>query len=141
AVSARLPRLLTLAFLLLGATLVASGQQWESQQSFTTRMAEEEKLATGVHEMTDQEQANLDNLVAYEVASARAGGVTGFAGTFSSRRTDAELDATGLDRLSDEQRTRLDEHIAGHIADTPSVPYLTRADRGRSAGTADGKLD
>lgn len=93
-----------------------------------------ERLATGVHELTSQERANLDNLINYEISSARAGNVNGFAGTFSSRRSTAELDATGIKRLPAEQRERLDEHIAGFIADTPTIPYLTRSERGRYRG-------
>ena len=94
-----------------------------------------------MHELSEQERANLDNLVAYEVASARAGNVNGFAGTFSSRRTESELEATGIERLSEEQRTRLDEHIAGYLADTPSVPYITRSERGRSGSAARTEAD
>jgi|GEM_PF-1163895 len=97
-------------------------------------LGDSERLATGVHELSDQESANLDNLINFEIASARAGNVNGFAGTFSGRRSDAELDATGIKRLAIEQRERLDEHIAGFIADTPTIPYLTRSERGRYRG-------
>jgi|GEM_PF-2287347 len=88
------------------------------------QLSASESLATGLVDLTDQERANLDNLIAYEVASARAGGVTGFAGTFSSRRSDGELDATGLNRLGDDQRERLDQHIAGMIADHAAGPFV-----------------
>jgi hypothetical protein len=120
----------------LGCAAVAQDQGWTPSVDFLARMAEEERLATGVHELSEQEGANLENLVAYEVASARAGGVTGFAGTFSSRRSEDQLVATGIDRLSDAQRERLDQHIAGFLADTPAVPYITRSERGRSRGAA-----
>jgi hypothetical protein len=106
-----------------------------------SRIADSERLATGVHELTGQERANLDNLINYEISSARAGNVNGFAGSFSSRRSTAELDATGIERLSVEQRERLDDHIAGFIADTPTVPYLTRAERGRYRGSATRTLE
>lgn len=95
---------------------------------FISQLAQIETLATGVHELTAQEQANLENLIAYEVHSARAGGVNGFAGTFSARRTAAELEATGIERMADDQRERLDEHIAGFIADQP-ISYVYRGDR------------
>ena len=138
--SSRLKRLLTL--LVCGCVaLHLSAQTWTPRGDFLARLAEPEQLATGVHELSEQERANLDNLVAYEVASARAGNVNGFAGTFSSRRSEAELEATGIQRLSDEQRTRLDEHIAGYLADRPSVPYLTRSERSRSGGGAKTEAD
>ncbi len=95
---------------------------------FISRLANIESLATGVHELSKQERANLENLIAYEVNAARAGGVNGFAGTFSDRRTEAELEATGIIRMGDEQRVRLDEHIAGFIADQP-MPYVYRGER------------
>jgi len=95
---------------------------------FLSRMASSESLATGVHELTGREQANLENLIAFEVHSAQAGGVTGFARTFSERRTEAELEATGIHRLSDDQRHRLDEHIAGFIAEQP-VAFVYRGER------------
>lgn len=95
---------------------------------FISRLASIETLTTGVHELTKQEQANLENLIAYEVNAARAGGVNGFAGGFSERRTESELVATGLDRLGDDQRIRLDEHIAGFIADQPLL-FVYRGDR------------
>lgn len=108
----------------------------EVEGYFLSRMASGESLATGVHELTSQEQANLENLIAYEVHSARAGGVNGFARTFSERRSEAELEATGIHRLSDDQRQRLDEHIAGFIAEQP-ISYVYRGDRtGRGGGTA-----
>lgn len=100
----------------------------ELQGYFLSRMASGETLATGVHELSSQEQANLENLIAFEVHSARAGGVNGFAKSFSERRTEAELEATGIHRLSDDQRERLDQHIAGFIAEQP-VSYVYRGDR------------
>lgn len=100
----------------------------EVEGYFISRLANIETLATGVHELSRQEQANLENLIAYEVNAARAGGVNGFAGSFSGRRTEAELEATGLHRLGDEQRVRLDEHIAGFIADQP-MPFVYRGER------------
>ncbi|MCF3649852.1 hypothetical protein [Synoicihabitans lomoniglobus] len=119
-----------------GCAAAAQDQGWTPSIDFLDRMATDERLATGVHELSEQEGANLENLVAYEVASARAGGVSGFAGTFSSRRSAEELKATGVDRLSDDQRERLDQHIAGFLADTPAVPYITRSERGRNRGAA-----
>lgn len=113
----------------------------EVEGYFISRLANIETLTTGVHELTKQEQANLENLIAYEVNAARAGGVNGFAGGFSDRRTDAELQATGLHRLGDDQRVRLDEHIAGFIADQP-MPFIYRGERigPRSSGRgADGE--
>lgn len=128
----------SLAFVTLIGTAVSlfaeSEEPTPAPSGPISRIADSEKLATGVHELTALERANLDNLINYEIASARAGNVNGFAGSFSSRRSTAELDATGIDRLSDEQRERLDEHIAGFIADTPTIPYLTRAERGRYRG-------
>lgn len=100
----------------------------EVEGYFISRLASIETLATGVHELSKQEQANLENLIAYEVNAARAGGVNGFAGGFSERRTAAELEATGLARLGDDQRVRLDEHIAGFIADQP-MPFVYRGER------------
>ncbi len=111
------------------AAATCAGQNWTPSADFLARLSTDEELATGVHELSEQERANLENLIAYEVASARAGNVSGFAGSFSSRRSDAELDATGIDRLSDDQRDRLDQHIAGYLADTPTVPYISRRDR------------
>lgn len=134
-------RRFSVPLLVLGLSVGAGAlpaQTWTPQPHFIVRLSESELLATGVHELSDQEKANLENLVAYEIASARAGGVTGFAGTFSSRRSAEELKATGMDRLSDEQRTRLDEHVAGYLADTPRVPYISRRDRSHSATTANG---
>ena len=101
---------------------------------FLTRLVEIETLATGVHELSKQEQANLENLIAYEVNSARAGGVNGFAGGFSERRSDEEREATGINRMSDDQRVRLDQHIAGFLADQP-VSYVYRGD-GRGSRTS-----
>lgn len=107
----------------------------EVEGYFLSRLAQVESLATGVHELSRQEQANLENLIAYEVNAARAGGVNGFARTFSERRTEAELEATGIERLSDEQQERLDQHIAGFIADQP-ISYVFRGDRvGRGGQT------
>ncbi len=136
--SSRFLRLLALLVGCWGAA-TASAQHWTPSADFLARLSETEKLATGMHELSAQERANLENLVAYEIASARAGNVTGFAGTFSSRRSEAELDATGMDRLSDEQRERLDQHIAGFLADTPRVPYIARGDRTRARTTGDGE--
>jgi len=100
----------------------------ELEGYFISRLASIETLATGVHELSKQEQANLENLIAYEVNAARAGGVNGFAGGFSDRRTEEELEATGIERLGDDQRVRLDEHIAGFIADQP-MPFVYRGER------------
>jgi hypothetical protein len=103
------------------------------QGAFLGRLAESEVMATGVHELTPLQQANLENLIAYEVHSARAGGVNGFARTFSERRSEAEREATGIDHLSPAQRERLDQHIAGFIADQAVVPYVYRRS-GRGEG-------
>ena len=110
----------------------------EIEGYFISRLADIETLTTGVHELSKQEQANLENLIAYEVNAARAGGVNGFAGGFSDRRTETELEATGLNRLGDDQRVRLDEHIAGFIADQP-MPFIYRGERlgPRSSGRGD----
>jgi hypothetical protein len=125
--------------------LLLPGLAWAEEEStsttaeaavegyFLSRLAEIESLATGVHELSPQEQANLENLIAYEVNSARAGGVNGFAGGFSERRSDEERVATGINRMSDEQRVRLDQHIAGFLADQP-VSYVYRGN-GRGSRT------
>jgi hypothetical protein len=110
----------------------------EIEGYFISRLANYETLATGLHELSKQEQANLENLIAYEVNAAQAGGVTGFAGGFSDRRTPEELEATGIHRMGDEQRIRLDEHIAGFIADQPQL-FVFRGDRrGPRATSGDG---
>lgn len=127
--SPRFSRLLLWVVLSLGGGMVYGEAGWTPSTDFLQRMTEEEQLATGVHELTEQEQANLENLVAYEVASARAGNVTGFAGSFSSRRSEDQLKATGIDRLSEDQVERLDQHVAGYLADTPRVPYISRHER------------
>ncbi len=115
----------------------ATEESTEIEGYFISRLAEIESLTTGVHELSKQEQANLENLIAYEVSSARAGGVNGFAKTFSERRSDSELEATGIKRMSGEQRERLDQHIAGFIADQP-VSYVYQGEgRGRSTTRAD----
>ncbi|GAB5559422.1 MAG: hypothetical protein SynsKO_10690 [Synoicihabitans sp.] len=130
-------------------TAIAAGALWAEEEAaapedsaeiegyFISRLAEIETLTTGVHELSQQEQANLENLIAYEVNSARAGGVNGFAKTFSERRSDAELEATGIQRMSDEQRERLDQHIAGFIADQP-VSYVYQ---GNGSGGSNGRAD
>lgn len=100
------------------------------------QLAEQEQMATGLLDLSDQEAANLENLIAYEISSAQAGGVTGFAGTFSSRRSDDELAATGLGRLGDDQRERLDQHIAGMIADNAASVFVYNPNLGM--GGADG---
>tara|TARA_B110000305_G_C19362760_1_gene600289 strand:- start:251 stop:859 length:609 start_codon:yes stop_codon:yes gene_type:complete len=105
----------------------AATENAETEGYFISKLAQIETLTTGVHELSKLEQANLENLIAYEVSSARAGGVNGFAGGFSERRTDAELVATGIERMSDGQRVRLDEHITGFLADQP-VSYVYRGD-------------
>jgi hypothetical protein len=126
---------------LIGLSTSLSAQMEEPlREGPLTKLTAEEKLSTGIHELSDLERANLDNLINYEVAAARAGNVNGFAGTFSSRRSTPELDATGITRMSDDQRGRLDEHIAGFIADTPTIPYLTRNERGRNRGTGTSML-
>lgn len=134
-----------LAFLLPGIALAeeetaTTTEPAEVDGYFLSRLVEIESLATGVHELSKQEQANLENLIAYEVSSARAGGVNGFAGGFSERRSAPELEATGINRMSDEQRVRLDEHIAGFLADQP-VSYVYSGDgRGsRSTHRGDGE--
>lgn len=118
---------------------VESTEAPEVEGYFISRLANIESLATGVHELSKQEQANLENLIAYEVNAAQAGGVNGFAGAFSERRTEAELEATGIIRMGDEQRVRLDEHIAGFIADQP-MPFVYRGERlgPRAAGQGRG---
>ena len=128
--------LVFLALLGTAVTLFAESEEAPAPRGPLSQLAESEELATGVHELSNQERANLNNLINYEISSARAGNVNGFAGTFSSRRSAAELDATGIERLAPDQRERLDQHIAGFIADTPTVPYLTRAERGRYRGAA-----
>lgn len=110
----------------------------EVEGYFISQLAQIETLTTGVHELSKLEQANLENLIAYEVSSARAGGVNGFAGGFSERRSDAELEATGIERMSDDQRVRLDEHIAGFIANQP-VSYVYRGNGRGSRSTRRGE--
>ncbi len=139
AMPASLRFLVFCALLSLGAGLRAQDET-TPRSGPLGQLAESEQLATGIHELSDQQRTNLDNLIRYEIAAARAGNVNGFAGTFSGRRSEAELDATGIARMSDEQRERLDEHIAGFIADTPNIPYLTRAERGRYRGSSSADL-
>jgi len=117
------------------STISEPASKVEVDGYFLSRLATGETLATGVHELSRLEQANLENLIAYEVHSAQAGGVSGFAKTFSERRTEAELEATGIHRLSDEQRQRLDQHIAGFIAEQP-VSYVFRGHRADSPRNA-----
>ena len=118
----------------LPAEEIAAVENTEVEGYFVSRLANIEQLATGVHELSKLEQANLENLIAYEVNAARAGGVQGFGGGFSERRTEDELVATGIGRMGPEQRERLDEHIAGFLAEQ-TVPYVFRGERlGPSAG-------
>ena len=127
-----------LTFLIVGMALCLSSamaQGWAVKE-YLKDLAETEEMATGLHELSTVERANLEKLIAYEVASARAGNVNGFAGTFSGRRSSDELKATGLDRLSATQRERLDQHIAGFIATTPVISYVRRSDRGGDQHTA-----
>ena len=119
-------------------TPATEGEQIEGY--FLSRLVAIESLATGVHELSKQEQANLENLIAYEVNSARAGGVNGFAGGFSERRSDEEREATGISRMSDDQRVRLDQHIAGFLADQPvSYVYIGNGRGSRTARRGDGE--
>lgn len=99
---------------------------------FLDRLGEDQLMATGVHELTPLQRANLENLIAYEVHSAQAGGVNGFARTFSERRTSAEIEATGIDHLSEDQREALDQHVAGFIADqAQAFVYMPSSERAR----------
>lgn len=70
----------------------------------------------GLTALSPDELANLNQLVARELAAARQGRVTAFRGTFCSRRTAAESAQAGLDKLSADGRDRLDRTVAQAIA-------------------------
>ncbi len=84
--------------------------------SFTSGLSREQRTASGVSKLTADEVAELDRLVAADVASAHAGGVTGFSSTFSARRSPQERAETGIGGLSESEVKTLDVLAASAIA-------------------------
>jgi hypothetical protein len=97
----------------------------------------EAQVAAGLPELTLTERQSLEAFLAYEIAAARAGNVSGFARTFSTRRTPEELAATGLDRRTADQRAAFDTQVAARLAERPAIPFVTRRQRGADATPID----
>jgi hypothetical protein len=87
--------------------------------SFSSGLSQDQRSASGVSRLTASEVAELDRLVAADVASAREGGVTGFSSTFTARRSPRERAATGIGSLTESELKTLDMLAARAIAMGP----------------------
>lgn len=111
----------TRLYALLAGLMIVIAPLGAAQGGFTATLSAEQRAATGVALLTDDERSELNAIVAAEVALARQGDVAGFAGTFSSRRSDEERAAAGLAKLSPEEIAELDRLVAALIAAGPTV--------------------
>lgn len=109
---------------LLFAFLAGIANVRATEGGFVATLSQEEQSASGLSRLSADQQLALNALVAREVALARQGGVTAFAGTFSSRRRPAERGSAGLDQLSPAELERLNALVAAAIAAAP-VPVTT----------------
>lgn len=100
-------------FLVLAAPLGAV------QGGFTATLSQEQQAAIGLGSLSADERAQLNAIVATEVALARQGDIAGFAGTFSSRRSDGELSSSGIAKLSVAEVAELDRLVEALIAAGP----------------------
>jgi hypothetical protein len=105
------PLTLALALLALRAAAADFG--------FNSGLSQDQRTASGVSKLTANEVAELDRLVAADVASAHEGGVTGFSSTFTARRSAQERADTGIGALTEDERGTLDVLAARAIAMGP----------------------
>ncbi|HEY4299440.1 MAG TPA: hypothetical protein VGM73_01120 [Candidatus Didemnitutus sp.] len=105
--------------------------------SFTRGLSGDDVEAAGLTKLTADQVTFLNSVVGREVDLARAGGVTGFAGTFSSRRTAVERTRAGLDLLTDAERARLDLLVAQAIVAGPVVTALDGPRKNRVVALVD----
>lgn len=111
---------------LFAGLLFAIAPLGAAQGGFTATLTAEQQRATGVASLTDDERAELNAIVASELALARQGDVAGFARSFSSRRSDEERAAAGLANLSAAELAELDRLIAALIAAGPTLKNMPR---------------
>jgi hypothetical protein len=86
---------------------------------FSSGLSQDQRTASGVSRLTAPEVTELDRLVAADVASAHAGGVTGFSSTFTARRSPQERADTGIGALTEAESRTLDLLAARAIAMGP----------------------
>jgi hypothetical protein len=94
---------------------------------FSAKLTPDERAASGVEKLSEEQRVALDAQVAKEVKLARQGNVTGFAGTFISRRSEDERTAVGLGILNTSEKYQLDRQVARALAETPAQPPLALA--------------
>lgn len=83
---------------------------------FSSGLSTEQRSATGLDQLSEDELAMLDVLVASDLANARMLRVTTFAERFSDRHRGQNA---GVERLNSDQLAQLDERIADAIAAQP----------------------
>jgi hypothetical protein len=86
---------------------------------FSSGLSQDQRTESGVSKLTANQVAELDRLVAADVASAHEGGVTGFSSTFTARRSPQERADTGIGALTETERRTLDVLAARAIAMGP----------------------
>lgn len=121
-------RILVVLALMASAVVSLRG----AQGGFTATLSPDQQAAAGIAALTDAKRDLLNALIASEVALARQGEVSGFAGTFSSRRNDGERAAAGIEGMTAEQVAELDRLVAALIAAGPStrdIPVKLKRDQ------------
>jgi hypothetical protein len=109
---------------LLFCTVLAAAPLHAESTAFASRLSDEERRASGVAKLTDEQVATLNNLVEREVRLARQGNVPAFASEFSLRRSAPERAKAGIDKLTPDERAKLDSLVAAAIAARPVEAVL-----------------
>lgn len=111
---------------MLAGLIIAVASVDAAQGGFTATLSVEQQASSGVASLTGEERAELNALVAAEIALARQGDIAGFAGTFSERRSDEEREAAGISKLSAAEVAELDRLVAALIAAGPVQRQVPR---------------
>jgi hypothetical protein len=84
--------------------------------SFISTLSAENKAASGVERLSEEQIAALNAQIAREIAVARQGATVAFATSFTHRRTPQQRTEAGLDRLMTPELARLDTLVATAVA-------------------------
>jgi len=95
--------------------------------SFIAALTAENKAASGIVRLTEQQAAALDFQVQREIATAHQGDTVAFSTSFTHRRSPAQRTEAGLDRLMTPELAQLDRLVATAVANRPpsTSPLLT----------------
>jgi len=110
---------------LLAAEPAAVAPAAAPASDFALTLSPQDFAGAGLAKLSADELVAFHACVAREVAAARAGRVSGFAGTFISRRTAAERTQIGLDRLSPAEQENLNLVVARAIAAGATQPDVS----------------